>query len=62
MESKIIHVTTRKEFQKLMKEIFIPDIVKDNLIVGFNIGYGINNWDSFWCNDREGNKITVNLV
>ena len=62
MEDKTITVTTRNEFQKLMREIFIPSIVKDNLVAGFNIGYGMNNWDTFWCDDKDKHRIIVNLV
>ena len=54
---KEIKVNTRKEFVKLLREIFIPECVKDGTIVGFDIKYAVNNWTSFWI---EGT--TVNLI
>lgn len=53
----IIVVKTRKEFIKLLRELFIPETSKDGTIIGFNIGYAINNWTSFWLEDGT----TVNL-
>lgn len=48
---KIISVKTRKEFVELLRELFIPSCIKDGTLNGFNIGYAINNWTSFWLED-----------
>lgn len=64
-KSKVITVKTRKEFVKLLREMFIPSCVKTGVIQGFDIGYAVNHWDSFWIwdQDEKGNTIytTVNL-
>jgi len=54
MTEKLTTVNSRKEFIDLFRKIFIPAYMKLGPADGFNMGYAINNWETFWvCNDDE---------
>jgi len=56
-------VTNRKEFQKKVKELFIPSCIRDfGDTEPFNVGYAMKNWTFFYFCDENKCTHTVELI